>query len=582
MDDSVPPWLRALSEGPLKFPTDQEIKSYVNKTDPRTWTQQEVPPDPEYGQQLSTLDRMELIGLLKELSERNRAALRLYEPWSEQQAFHESRAPLRMVRGSNRAGKTLVVSVELARASTRQDPFDKYPEKGRAIIVGPSLLHCSKVWYRKLFKPGAFQILRDPATGQWSTFHPVRHKGLEDLAKDAPPLINRRFFSEKDISWEDKKEEVPRTIRLKTGWEFTFFSGESVPPQGWDVHLVLFDEEIPNPRWYPEMVPRLVDHGGRFIWSFTPQAGTVTAYELWERGEDLRGEPNPRVQNFFMKLDDNPFISQEKKDAFKADLAHDEDEYKVRIEGDFALSGMRVYANFQKKGAHRIDSFPIPDDWTRYVAIDPGRQVSAALFAAVPPPRAQWDRPVVYGEVYSKKTDAKRFAREMAQFIGKSFIYEWLIDHHQGCKHEGSGKTVEELYAEEFVKAGLKFNGFKGFIWAADDVAAGKIAAKSKLEMRDGAPEWYFMVENLPWFCWEIERYVDKRMTRTGNIVDDTSRSNLHNHLMDDFRYLAMHNLRYSRPPRRQPRKGWTTRYIQEKKKRERAETGWGDAIRLG
>jgi hypothetical protein len=485
---------------------------------------------------MTTAEQAHLIGLLAEAAARRKEALRLYQPWPVQQEFHASPAPLRLVRGSNRAGKTLSVATELARAVTGQDPHGKYPAKGRAIIVGPNLLHCSKVWFRKIFRESGMKILRDRRTQEWRTFRPDEDAGLEHLTEDAPPLIPGRFYRERDISWEDKREEIARTVRLKTGWEMSFFSGEGRPPQGWDVDLILFDEEIVHPAWYPEMVPRLVDRAGRFIWAFTPQSGTITAWELHERAEELKGEPNPRVQSFFMEIAANPYISEANKESFRQDLAHDEDEYKVRVLGDFALKGLRVYPEFAKKGAHKIATFPIPDDWTRYVAIDPGRQVSAALFLAVPAPKsALSDRPVVYGEVYSKKTDAMRFAREMKEFLGNSWVHDWLIDHHQGCKHEGSGMTVEELYAQEFARAGLKANGFRGFIWAADDVAAGKLAAKGKLQYRDGAPEWLFMVEKLPWFCWEIDRYVDKRITKGGNIVDDTSRSNLHNHLMDCF-----------------------------------------------
>jgi hypothetical protein len=540
-----------------------------------------APPPPKGPEVMTTAEQAHLLALLAEAAARRKEALRLYEPILPE--FHACLSPRRLVRGSNRGGKTVSIAVELARASTNQDPHRKYPSKGRVIIVGPNLIHCSKVWYRKLFKPGAFRIFRNPETGCWQAFRPDVHAQWADLAEDAPPLVPQRFYRDKDISWEDKREEIARTVRLRTGWEMTFFSGEGRPPQGWDADLVLFDEEITHPAWYPEMVPRLVDRGGRFLWAFTPQAGTITAWELHEQAEELKGEPNPRISSFFMTIADNPFIAERDKESFRADLRHDEDEYKVRVLGDFALKGLRVYPEFAKKGAHKIATFPIPDDWTRYVAIDPGRQVSAALFVAVPAPKsALSDRPVVYGEVYSKKTDAMRFAREMKEFLGNSWVHDWLIDHHQGCKHEGSGMTVEELYAQEFIRAGLKANGFRGFIWAADDVAAGKLAAKGKLQYRDGAPEWLFMVEKLPWFCWEIDRYVDKRITKGGNLVDDVSRSNLHNHLMDDFRYLAMHNIRYVRPPKRPQAKGWAARHVEQKRRRQRESQGWGDAIRLG
>lgn len=518
-----------------------------------------------------------------ELAVRRKEALRLYEPSPEQDAFHRSRARIRLARGGNRGGKTLAACVELARAITCQDPHKKWPKKGRFIVAGKDLLHISKVIYRKLFLPGAFRIIKDLETGRWRTYRPALDAEREDKTEEAPPLIVPRYFREKAISWENKREGIPRTIPMLTGWEMTFFSGEGQPPQGWDVDGVLFDEEIPHPGWFREMLPRLVDRRGRMIWSATPQVGTAQLFELSERALEEAREDHPRVTEHFMKIDLNPFLSDAAKAEFKADLVDDEDEYQVRVEGNFAIHGMRVYGDFQARGIHRINPFPIPDTWTRYVAVDPGRQVAAALFVAVPPPNDEMTQPVVYDEIYYRKCNAQLFAREMKRHIVDHWVHGWLIDSHEGRKHDtGSGKTVEEQYADELRKLEMGANGFRGFTWAMDDVAAGHLAAKATLHVESGQSRWLFQVENLHWFCWEIQRYVDKPMTSGGKPVDRTSRSNLHNHLMDTFRYLALHPIRYVAPPKRTAVEGWTNRYLAKKRRKRIKVEGWGTGVRLG
>ncbi len=584
-----PPKLRKLRRLPPRLAKDELTDLLKQAEEDAARTPIVEPSFPMVPRQPGTLtlsEQRDLLAVLREVAVRKKESLRLYEPYPEQEAFHSCMTPIRLIRGGNRGGKTLGACIELARAVTRSDPYHKYPDKGRAIVVGKDLLHCSKVIFRKLFKPGAFKIIRDRTTGEWRSYRPDLEPDREEEAEDAPPLIPFRFYGPTCISWENKREEVARSVRFPTtGWEMTFFSGEGLPPQGWDVDIALLDEEIPHPGWIKEIKARIVDRRGRVIWSATPQVGTIDLFDLSERAKDEIGLPEARVAEFFVKLDMNPFVSAQAKEDFKKDYMDDEDEYQVRVEGNFAMSGMKVYPEFAPRGVHRIEAFPIPSTWTRYVAIDPGRQTAAALFVAVPPPHSQIDRPVVYDEIYYKKCNAQLFAAEMKRHVANNHIHGWLIDHHEGAKIEtASGRSIEEQYAEQMRAVHLDENGFTGFIWASSDVNAGILAAKSKLHLLEGRPAWLFMTANLRWFNWEIERYINKRITRGGLVVDLTSRTNLHNHLMDCFRYLAMHPLRYFEPPKPKQtvREHWIPRYLREKRKKVMDGAGWGGAVRLG
>ena len=106
--------------------------------------------------------RAKSLKLLSEIADRRRETLGLYEPLAHVAPFHESNAPERILRGSNRSGKTLSSAVEMARIVTNQDPFKKYPQEGRAIVVGKDGRHLSNPLYRLLFKPGAIKVIITP------------------------------------------------------------------------------------------------------------------------------------------------------------------------------------------------------------------------------------------------------------------------------------------------------------------------------------------------------------------------------------------------------------------------------------
>ena len=539
----------------------------------------EAQPAPVEPPAFTQANAKQLNDVLRELASRRKEALRIYRPYPNQEAFHASRARKKLAVGGNRGGKTLVCAAEIGRALTRQDPHNKYPDRPmRWIFVGKDLIHCSKVMYRKLFKPGAFPILRDPQTEEWRSFDPAADAELEHRCSDASPFVPPRFI--KSVSWEDKKEEIARTVKLVEGTECTFFSGEGEPPQGWDADGVWLDEEIGHPKWFSEMVPRLVDKGGVLIWSFTPQIGSPAAYDLMNQAELCAADENPPVEKFFFNIDTNVYISDARREAFKADMAHDEEEYRVRVEGKSALEGQRVYGEFAPNGIHKCPTFVVPEDWTRYVYIDPGRQVAAALFFAVPPPGSEHSRheSICYDEIYHKKANAVTFAKVMKQHVGETWIQGWVIDGHEARKHEtGSGKSIEQQYTEAFLAEGMAANGFKYFTWGADDLDSGIMAVKGKLQIVDGYPRFVFMEENLRWLKWEMGRYANRKLSRVNVITDKPEKR--HDHLCDCLRYAAQHPMPHVPPPKRKRPRSWTEAYLKKKKQKKLSDAPGGGGI---
>lgn len=495
--------------------------------------------------------------------------LRLYEPLpGEQTRFHKSMALERVVRGGNRSGKTLACAREVAMIVTGQDTSGRLPkENGICYCVGFDGKHIADPMWKKLSRAGAFKIIRDIHGGHWRAYRPWLPEDLarKDEAKPAPPLIAPRMI--KSIAWETKKLNQPSMVLLHSGWQIHFYSGNAKPPQGSQAHLAWFDEELADGEWYPEIAARLFDFRGYFLWSATPQAGTDRLYQLHERAEHQEEhDTQPRtVEEFVLHIDDNMHFTKEHKEELLDKFT--EDDRDVRTSGDFSRIN-RVYPEYVSK-YHEIAFRLMPPDWTRYAVIDPGRQVCAVLFAAVPPPGNPDSQHIfLYDEIYIRNCDAIQFGQAMQRKCMGQTFYQFLIDPHEAPKHDtGGGRTVEEQYREQLMLHGVRCQttGF-GFTLGDMQVEAG-IEAVRPLLRRIGLQEpmtakgvfdpqaklynryspLRVIGEKMPNFIWEIKRY---RYKRTKGIVQNAPEQK-HNHLMDCLRYLAQARPVWVPPTRR-------------------------------
>lgn len=479
-------------------------------------------------------------------------ALRLYRTFPTLEEFHKARCPERVIRAANRTGKTTSALVEVARAVTNQDPWQKYPKTGVAYIVGKDGNEVSQVLWKKLYSPGAFRIIRDKKTGEWRPFVPDSEDdvGREAESRPAPPLLAHRFVA--DIAWESQKEDLPKVVTLTTGWKIHFYSSNSLPTHGTSIDLALFDEEIQKSQWYYEVAARLVDRRGMFIWSATPQAGTEQLYNLHLRAEEEFGSANPSIREFIPRFDENYFVSKAAKAEFIKKLPADE--LAVRVGGEFAIQSWRVYPEFSVY-LHGVDAFPIPANWTKYVAIDPGHQTTAGLFLAVPPD----DDPVhggyryLYDELYIKNCHARKFAEGMKKKAeGKAQVFEdFIIDGQEAKKHDtGSGKEIGEQYSEALAELGVVCNrNGSGFTIGAATPKAGVMACRKWLhpDSNTGKPPILrVFTECVPSFLDEIKHYRYKRCP--GGDISDDPESRGAVHLMACWRYLAQYDPKWVEP----------------------------------
>jgi hypothetical protein len=490
---------------------------------------------------------------LAELLRRNQEALKLYVPLAEQDRFHRSQAPSRIVIGGNRGGKTTPAAVEVARAVTGQDPYGKWPrEDANFIIVGKDGNHVGKVLYPRLFlRRRNFLIIRDQQTGLWRAWRPWDEGDVarKAEARTAPPLIPPRFVQEE--SWYSKKDRIPRVVRLVNGWELYFYSSEADPPQGYPADGAWIDEEIQRGQeWVEEIQARLLDRQGRLIWSAAPQHATEELYDMHLQAQDQREGVAPQVEEFRVHIDQNVYLPAEAKEQFKARMRRrGESVYAVRVEGQFAIEGFKVYPEYGDH--HRIKRFNIPDEWTVYAVIDPGRQVCAVLFVACPPPTdPRWGGRVIFcDELYLKEADARKFAKGMSDKLRGRLCRSFMIDKHESRKHDtGSGRTVEAQYSKALRQRKLMSYATRySFDAAPDNPEGNREAMREWLCPDDDGRVRLAVFDDLENFDREMRNYHFKRDPQTHLPTDQVVKKD--DHLCDCAGYAAGANLGWKKPP---------------------------------
>ncbi len=411
-------------------------------------------------------------------------SVNIFVPTDIQRQILESDARRLIVSGGNRGGKTIIIAMWLALVALGRHSVPRFNRPNlRIYVVGASAGHLGEVLYRKVFKPGAFKVIKDKKTGLMRAFN---RQNPEDLARaleadESEPLIPSRYIE--DTSWRLKKDACPLMVRLKNGTEIRYHTGEGLPAQGFDADVVIFDEEIQNIDWFVEAIRGLIDREGTFVWGATPQAATTQFLQLLDKAD--HNQIGLKVAKFVLRTKDNPHLAADATDDYASLL--DEEERLVRMEGLPAVGSFLMFPFFSMDVLGIDMPNGIPDNWTRYVAIDPGYGVTAAVFCAVPPPGNQ-NIMVVYDELYCPKHLVWDFAQRMADKSYGQYFQRFIIDEQQGAKHDQySGKSVHEQFSEAFRKAHVSSQetGY-GFTAGFSDKAAGAALVRESMRVRPG------------------------------------------------------------------------------------------------
>lgn len=519
-------------------------------------------------------DLVRLKELLKEKQERDSHPLRLYRPLpGGQNNFLLSKARKRILRGGNRAGKTVTCAMEFASAALGIPLYDKdgneiefkYPKDRPLVmwIIAVDLFHIARNIHRLLFKPGAFKVIKDEQTGQTRAVRPgcPNDKAREKEFKFSSPLIPEKFISE--WSWENKAQRVFNVVRLTNGTEIYAFSSKGDAPQGDKCDLIWVDEDLANDEFIKEAAVRILDNGGRFMWSAFPHQGNEALIALSEEAERCDKE-KPTCEEFVIRMSDNPHLNQEAVTDILSGMS--EEERRSRDDGDFCTDYVSMFPAFSEfangirvegNGQDAIDkaiaenNFEPPDDWTRYLVLDPGHARPAVLFAAVPPQHFDPLREptiVVYDEIAVNRIDAEETARLVDKKARNQSFEAFIIDGHAGRQTSmGRGETIQQLYAAAFERHKLKSRSTgNGFVQGSDNVDAGNECIREGLKIRkDGHSKIRLIRDKVPNLVRQLKKY---RKTITKDHVQDKPAPNQVDDLVHCLRYLAAFDPKYRKP----------------------------------
>lgn len=475
------------------------------------------------------------LDLIQAYYEKMTDALVLYLPLPVGEKFHASRSRVRLATGSNQSSKSQTGLAEVARIARGMDPYKKRADHDlRILILGPSEDHLATPVFSKLWKPGAFVVVPDEITGFPRAVRPdpkdPQHidpidEARRELWTPSPPMMP---LDDKQISWSDKKLGVPKLVTLTNGTEIDFRSSMGDLKRGVEYDLAALEEEIEQEEWIPEAQARLLRRDGLFQWHVTPQHATKQLWSLHERA--MRKEPD--IEEFVFKIEDNPYISDAARKNFYEMLPTDQDR-QVRYHGGYALMGRQRYPEFRPDSQHGVDPFEIPEDWMRMLVTDPGWQVCATLFAAVPPDASQIH---IYDELYLKNTTGDQYGQEVAKRC-TGFVWEFFLVDQKGGQQKQftSGITQQEHLSNALAQYGIfsRRTGH-GYFWGSPNLA-GREGSLKKLLMRKGPnlpPTLVVHRGRVPNFEREMKNQWYKK-----NSPDERQRAD--SHTVDCAEYLA-------------------------------------------
>jgi len=401
----------------------------------------------------------------------------LYRPLPGPMEFHRSKAKNRWIFGGNRSGKSeSCIGYDLCSYALGVHPYRRTPEK-------------ATIW---------------AAANSW----PLVGKLLwEEKIKSYLPMGQIQ-----SISWHNKQDEIPAELRLVNGNRIEFkayeqgrkvFEGRAIDAYYGDEQCKSDSEAI-----LTEIQARLMDKNG-----FSAQSMTPIIPQAWL--EERIGALPETDEVFYANLNDNRksrggYIDDKEIELMIAQWPAEVQE--TRIKGYFAAFAGAVYKSF-KRDAHVVEPFPIPDDWTRYRAIDFGfNNPFACLWFA----RDNDRRWYVYAEHHQSRETLAYHAERIKQISGREKYRATWADHDsQDCC--------------ELRQLGIPTTPAK------KDVHLGIEAVQSALKVQDNGKPRLFIFKTCKNTIKEISGYKWAEGTETKDAKDEPFKVN--DHACDCVRY---------------------------------------------
>jgi len=540
--------------------------------------------------QLGDIDER-IKALSVERAQRKKDALRIYRPRSDKiEAFHQSLASEKILRGGAGSGKSCAGFAELASAATgipvigrNGDELPcKYPKGSLLIwVIGFGWDHVGETIHRYLFTDmSGMKMIKDKKTKQYRIFQPWNEEDIarSDEMESVPQLIPHRLIDHTQWAWENKGAKQFKRCVLKNGTVIRAFSSTSVAAKrGDEPNIICIDEDIENPDHVEEWQSRL-RKGGILLWLAQPYSHNHALMMLSKRAENEKELKKPDIEEFQIRFSENQFIHRrEKEKMIKRWQSHGEDVLAARDRGDYVVGHILMYPGFSKNvhginlqgsgsnesnskirkiaSAFRANNGRPPANWRKDLVLDPGHATTAVLFGATPPDSEYSGKfYVVYDELYLHRHSADEAAKAIVRKAGSQVFQSYVIDQRAARQTgwgRGAGETTHHIYSEAFARHGLRsVETGSAFSFGADNVEAGCTRVRESMNVRgDGTTELMVVMDTTPNFFMEISDYKKSGGIRRQEVAEKPA-PRQKDHLMDCLRYYISTEPEYIEPDR--------------------------------
>jgi hypothetical protein len=286
-------------------------------------------------------------------------------------------------------------------------------------------------------------------------------------------------------------------------------------------HLVV-DEECPDGIWYQIQARFLTSKNPRVVVAATPELNVLWLRQ--EREAAMALPPPAHVHHYRLRTQDNPARNSKAIEALLQRYKGDPDKARLRLEGlPFTAQGL-VYPDTLWTPGHWCDPFTLDGDWARYVEVDPGYRVCAALWGAV-----HLDgRRVIYREYVGRERSLGENAMAIKARCEGEKIAEYWIDPAAMGADVGTGLRTIDLWRAHFADMNVApDNRVIPGIEQVKDALGERIGGKPKLMF------WRTLVE----LAEERRRYSWGTVKEHGDVGRDKPVKR-DDHLMDCLRYF--------------------------------------------
>lgn len=295
--------------------------------------------------------------------------------------------------------------------------------------------------------------------------------------------------------------------------------------ESWSGHVVAYDEPPPRDK-YVACCRGLVDNDGISLFSFTPLK------EPWLH-DSLVASGDPTVAFFFVRMDDNPYLSREAIDQFVKTLT--DEEKASRRDGHWLFLQGLVYPEF-KRQTHVIKPLlKIPDDHTCYALLDTHPRAPHALsFFSVD----EKNRIFQVDEKFEHGTPLE--------------VADWIIEFHKH-RHKVTGVIIEPASKGDSNRGDSTFEVIDKAlaahnIWletGSRDLSGGILLVKEALCSRNGVAS-FFLCENCTQTLREFERYVWDDWKQSGLKTEKQKPRDKDDHFMENLRRAVTFPIEYA------------------------------------